>query len=46
MREKVLTASEVVEIVYNSDEIFGDSSSDSVSCSDIEIDDIAVADAK
>jgi hypothetical protein len=32
--------------VYNSDEIFGDSSSDSASCSDIEIDDVAVPDAK
>jgi len=29
--------------VYNSDESFSDSSSDSVSCSDNEIDDIAVA---
>ena len=46
MGEKVLTDSEVLEIVYNSDESFRDSSSDSVSSSDIEIDDIAVADAK
>ena len=46
MGEKVLTASEVLENVYNSDEIFGDSSSDSASCSDIEIDDVAVPDAK
>ena len=44
--EKVLTDNEVLEIVYNSDESFRDSSSDSVRCSDIEIDDIAVADAK
>ena len=35
--EKVLTDSEVLEIVYNSDESFRDSSSDSVSSSDIEI---------
>jgi len=35
----------VLEIVYNSDESFNDSSSDSVSSSDNEIDDIAVADA-
>jgi len=46
MAEKVLTDSEVLEIVYNSDESFRDSSSDSVSGSDTEIDDIAVADAK
>ena len=44
--EKVLTDSEVLEIVYNSDESLRDRSSDSVSCSDIEVDDIAVADAK
>jgi len=43
--EKVLTDSEVLEIVYNSDESFSDSSSDSVSSSDNEIVDIAVADA-
>ena len=46
MGENVLTDSEVLEIVYNSDENFRDSSSDSFSSSDIEIDDIAVADAK
>jgi len=45
MAEKVLTGSEVLEIVYNSDESFSDSSSDSVSCSDNGIDEIAVADA-
>ena len=45
MEEEVLTPSEVLEIVYNSDESLSDSSSDSVSCSDNEIDDIAVADA-
>jgi len=43
--EKVLTDSEVLEIVYNSDESCSDSSSDSVSSSDNEIVDIAVADA-
>jgi len=42
MGEKVLTDSEVLEIVYNSEESFRDS----VSSSDIEIDDIAVADTK
>ena len=35
----------MLEIVYNWDEILSDSSSDSVSSSDNEIDDIAVADA-
>jgi len=45
MAEKGLTDSEVLEIVYNSDESFSDSSSDSVSSSDNETDDIAVADA-
>jgi len=45
MAEKGLTDSEVLEIVYNSDESFSDSSSDSVSSNDNEIDDIAVADA-
>jgi len=45
MTEKVLTASDVLEIVYNSDKNLNDSSSDSVSSSDNEIDDIAVADA-
>ena len=37
MGEKVLTDSAVLEIVYNSDESFRDSSSDSVTSSDIEI---------
>ena len=37
MGEKVLTDSEMLENVYNSDERFRDSSSDSVSSSDIEI---------
>ena len=46
MGEKALTDSEELEIVCNSDESFHDSSSESVNCSDIEIDDIAVADAK
>jgi len=46
MAEKVLTDSEVLKIVYNSDKSFRDSCSDSVSSSDNEIDDIAVADAK
>jgi len=45
MAEEVLTASDVLEIVYNSDENLSDRSSDSVSSSDNEIDDIAVADA-
>ena len=45
MAEKVLTDSEVLEIVYNSDESFSDSSSDSVSSSDNETDNTAVADA-
>jgi hypothetical protein len=45
MAEEVLTASDVLEIVYNSDESLSDSTSDSVSSSDNEIDDIAVADA-
>ena len=45
MAEEVLIASDVLEIVYNSDESLSDSSSDSVSSSDNEIDDIAVADA-
>ena len=43
--EEVLTDSVVLEIVYNSDKSLNDSSSDSVSSSDNEIDDIAVADA-
>jgi len=46
MAEKVLTDSEVLEIVYNLDESVRDSSTDSVSSSHKEIDDIAVADAK
>ena len=45
MAEEVLTPSEVLEIVYNSDESLSDSSSASVSSSVNEIDDIAVADA-
>jgi len=44
MAEKVLTASDVLGIVYNSEESLSDSSSDSVSRSDNETDDIAVAD--
>jgi len=43
--QEVLTPTEVLEIVYYSDESLSDSSSDSVSSSDNEIDDIAVADA-
>ena len=43
MTGEVLTHIEVLEIVYNSDESASDSSSDSVSSSDNEIDDIAVA---
>jgi len=46
MAEKVLTDCEVLEIVYNWDESFSDSSIDSVSSSDNEIDDTALADAK
>jgi len=45
MAEKVLTVSEVLEIVYNSDKSFSDSSSYSVSSSDNETEDIALADA-
>jgi len=45
MIEEVLTANDMLEIVYNSDESLSDSSSDSVSSSDNEIDDIAVAGA-
>jgi len=45
MAKKVLTDSEVLEIVYNSDESFSDSRNDSVSSSDNEIDNITVADA-
>ena len=44
--QKKLTDSEAQEIVYNADENFRDSSNDSVSSSDIEIDDIVVTDAK
>ena len=43
MAEVVLTPSEVLEIVYNSDESISESSSDSVSSSDDETDDTAVA---
>ena len=46
MAEKVLTDSEVLEIVYNWDEVFRDSSSDCISSSGNAIDGIAVADAK
>jgi len=45
MAEKGLKDSEVLEIVYNSDKSFSDSSSDSVSRSDNEIDDIDEPDA-
>ena len=45
MAEEVLTPSEVLEIVYNSDKSLNDSSSDNVSSSDNGIDDVAVADA-
>jgi hypothetical protein len=45
MAEEVLIPSEVLEIVYNSDENLSDSNSDSVSSSDNETDDIVVADA-
>ena len=45
MTEEVLTASDMLEIVYNSDESLSGSSSDSVSSSDNEIDNIDVADA-
>jgi len=43
MTKEVLTASDMLEIVYNSDKSLSDSSSDSVSSSDIETN-IAVAD--
>jgi len=46
MAEKVLTESEMLEIMYNSDESFSDSSIDNVSSSDNDNDDIAVTDAK
>ena len=45
MAKNFLTDSEVLAVVYNSDESFSDSSSDSVSSSDNEIVDITVADA-
>jgi len=45
MARPVLTDSEMLEIVYDSDESFIDRNSDSVSSSDFEIDDIPVADA-
>jgi len=45
MARPILTDSEVLEIVYDSDESFINNNSDSVSSSDNEIDDIPVADA-
>ena len=45
MARQVLTDSEVLEIVQDSDASFIDNNSDSVSSSDNEIDDILVADA-
>ena len=45
MARPVLTDSEVLEIVYNSDESFIDNNSDNVSSSDNEVDDLPVADA-
>jgi hypothetical protein len=42
MAGKGLTDSEVLAILYKSDESFSDSSNDSVSSSDNEIDDVAV----
>ena len=45
MAEEVLTTSEVLEIMYNSDKSLSDSCSDSVSGSDNENDDTTVADA-
>jgi len=45
MTEGILTSSHMLEIVYHSDKSVSDSSSDSVSSSDNEIDNIAVADA-
>jgi len=44
MAEQILTPSEVLEIVYNSDKSLSDSSSDSVRSSANEIDNTAVAD--
>ena len=45
MVRPILTVSEVLEIVYDSDKSLIDSNSDSVSSNDNEIDDIPVADA-
>jgi len=45
MTEEVLTPTEMLEIMCNSDESSSDSSSDSVSSSDNEIDNITVGDA-
>jgi len=45
MAEEILTVNDVLEIVHNWKESLSDSSSDSFSSSDNEIDDIAVADA-
>ena len=45
MAKKLLTDSEVLEIVYSSNESLSDSSSESVGSSDNEIDDTAVADS-
>jgi len=45
MAEEILIANDMLEIVYNSDESLSDSTSDSVSSSDNEIDNIAVAEA-
>jgi hypothetical protein len=45
MAGKGLTDSEVPEVVYKSDESFSGSSNDSVSSSDNEINDVAIADA-
>jgi len=42
---KGLTESDILEIVYKSDESFSDSSNDSISSSDDETDEAAVADA-
>jgi hypothetical protein len=45
MAGKGLTDSEVLELVYNSDETFCESSNEIVSSSDNEIDDVATGDA-
>jgi len=45
MTGEVLTPIEMLEIVYNSDESSSDSSSDNVSSSESEIDNIALVDA-